>query len=514
MSTTNEAKTHIKHLFNGVGLNMINISIGIVVGLVLTPFFVKSLGTRHYGINETIAIFVGCFMLLDLGIDSAVSRFFTLHYAKKEKAECLEISNTAFFLFLLFGIVGSVCIILFAVAIYLIYPDMQDRLLFFHVLLINGIAFGLTFLSKVFGGVVNGTMNQQLTGIRDVFIRFFGAVLTFIVVYCGGRLYAISFVNFGIVVLNLFWTYRLAKYVFPEFVISRLLFKVHWLSKLFSFAFATFIVFVGDTIASRGGIFVIGAIISLEAVTPFIAVSVKLCELYSSLMATISGGWLISWLTYLYANNEKKLIDESMRLAVKVCTYSASFMFFGLIVWSRDFIMRWMGEEFLVAYLSLVIMATEHWIVFCNMPNTKFLFAVAKHRVLAYCNLVGSIIQVVLMIIFVKLGWGITGVALGYLLVSIPVRGIIIPIYVSRIRQTNFVKYYLSIISYILTAMLGFVIPFLISQQLLAPNYKYLMITGILSVICYFPFVFFFGFNKTEKQKITNIILSSLTKNS
>ncbi|MDR1289748.1 MAG: hypothetical protein LBK06_00955, partial [Planctomycetaceae bacterium] len=416
MSTTNEAKTHIKHLLNGAGLNMINIGIGIVIGLVLTPFLVKSLGTRYYGINEVIATFVGCFILLDLGIDSAVSRFFTLHYAKREKTECLHIANTAFFLFLVFGIFGSVCIIGAAVTIYFIYPSMEDRLLFFHVMLINGVAFGLSFAAKVFFGVVNGTMKQHLTGSRDVFIRLLGAVLTFIVVYCGGRLYAISFVNFGIVVFNLFLMYRLAKIAFPEFVISWLLFKVYWIRKLFGFAFATFLVVAGDMIASRGGIFIIGAMLSLEAVTPFIAISVKLCELYNSLMSTIGGGWLMSWLTYLHANNEKKLIDESMKLAFKICTYSASFMFFGIIFWSHDFIIRWMGEEFLVAYLSLVIMAAEHWIVFIQVPNTKFLFAVAKHRILAYCNLVGAIIQIVLMIIFVKLGWGITGIALGYFL--------------------------------------------------------------------------------------------------
>ncbi|MDR1485579.1 MAG: hypothetical protein LBT09_12240 [Planctomycetaceae bacterium] len=512
MSTNNNAKTHIKNLLNGAGLNMINISIGIVVGLVLTPFLMRSLGQRYYGINEIISTFVGCFMLLDLGIDSAVSRFFTLHYTKQEKSECLAIVNTAFFLSLLFGILGSVCIILSAIAIYFLYPDAADRLLFLHITLINGAAFGLAFASKIFFGVVNGTMKQHLTGSRDVFMRLLGAVLTFVVVYFGGRLYAISFVNLGMSVFNLFLMYRLAKFAFPEFVISWLYFKLIWVRKLFGFAFATFIVVAGDMVASRGGIFVIGAMLSMEKVAMFTAISVRLCELYSSLMSTIGGGWLMSWLTYLHANNEKKLIDESLRLAYKICTYSASFMFFGIIIWSHDFIIRWMGEEFLFAYFSLVIIAAEHWIVFCNMPNTKFLFAIAKHHFLAYCNFVGAIIQIILMVIFVKLGWGITGVALGYFLASVPVRGLIIPIYVSRIRQINFFKYYLRIISYMLIAVLGFIIPFIISQQLLAPNYQNLMLTGIISAICYIPFIIIFGFNKTEKNKIKELFLTSFKK--
>jgi hypothetical protein len=117
------------------------------------------------------------------------------------------------------------------------------------------------------------------------------------------------------------------------------------------------------------------------------------------------------------------------------------------------------------------------------------------------------------MIIFVKLGWGITGIALGYFLASVPVRGVIIPIYVSRLRQINFVKYYASIIYYMLIAISAFAAPFIISQKLLQPEYKYLLLTGLLSAICYFPFVFLLGFDKTEKEKIKGLLLSALKKN-
>ncbi|MDR2761421.1 MAG: hypothetical protein LBB88_02325 [Planctomycetaceae bacterium] len=512
MTTSNKAQKHITSLISGAGLNIINILIGVIIGLVLTPFLLKSLGVRHYGINEIISTFVGCFMLLDLGIDSAVSRFFTLHYSRDEKTECLEIANTAFFLFLLLGIFGAMGVILSAIGIYFIYPEMEDRTLFFHVMLINGVAFGLNFLTKILFGVVNGTMKQYLTGSRDVFIRLLGMTLTFLVVYFGGRLYAISFVNLGITIFNVFLMWRLAKFAFPEFVISWFLFRVKLVRKLFGFAFAAFVVFVGDAIAIRGGLFVIGAMLSVEDATPFIAVSLKLCELYSLVMSTIGGGWLISWLTYLYANNEKNMMDESMSLTYKICTYSASFMFFGIIIWSPYFVSCWVGEKFLVAYDSLIIIAAEHWIVFSHAPNTKFLFAIAKHHFLAYCNFVGAFIQIFLMIIFVKMGWGITGVALGYFLASVPVRGLIIPIYVSRIRQIDFVGYYLSIVSYMLISAVGFILPYIIAQQLLAPDYRILFIIGILSVCCYVSFVFIVGFNKTEKEKIKNILLSVLRK--
>ncbi|MDR2346949.1 MAG: hypothetical protein LBE18_12885 [Planctomycetaceae bacterium] len=508
MTATNESKKHITSLLGGAGLNIINLCIGIIVGLSLTPFLVESLGVRYYGINEIIATFVGCFAVLDLGIDSAVSRFFTLHYSRNEKKECLEIANTAFFIFLLLSVVGMICIILIALGIYFIYPGMADRTLFFHLMLINGLAFELNFGAKVFFGIVNGTMNQHLTSSRDIFIRLVWVMLTFAVVYCGGRLYSISFINLGISVFNIFLMFWLAKYVFPEFIISRLLFNIEWIRKLFSFAFSTFIVFIGDMIATRSGIFVIGIMISVELAAPFIAVTVKLSELFTSLMQSISGGWLVSWLTYLHANNEKKMIDDSMKLAYKLCTYSASFMFFGIIVWSPCFICRWVGESFLVAYDSLVIIALEHWIIFSFAPNTKFLFAVARHRLLAYCNLVAAFIQVFMMIIFVKLGWGITGVALGYLLVSIPVRGIIIPIYVSRIRQTSLFNFYFNILRYMLISLLGFVIPYIISQKILIPEYRILFLVGLLSAVSYGLFVILFGFDKTEKHTIKELLMS------
>ncbi|MDR1924174.1 MAG: hypothetical protein LBQ66_07355 [Planctomycetaceae bacterium] len=512
MIAISDAKRHIGNLLGGAGFSILNLSIGVVTGLVLTPFLVTSLGTRYYGINEMITTFVGCFMLLDFGVDSAVSRFFTLHYARNERSECIAISNTAFFIFLLLGFLGAVGIISSAVVMYFLYPSMSDRLLFFHILLINGAAFGLNFSTKALVGVVNGTMNQHLTGSRDVFMRLLWTVLTFVVVYCGGKLYAISFVNLGIVILNMFIVWRLAKFVFPEFVISWMLFKVSLVRKLFSFAFSTFLVFIGDTVASRGGIFVIGLLLSIELVTPFTAVSVKLCEMYSGLMTTICGGWLMSWLTYLHANKEKELLDDSMQVAYKVSTYSSSFMYFGIVVWSYDFILRWMGAGMLVAYPCLLIVAAEHWIIFAHSPNTKYLFAVAKHHLLAYCNLVGAIVQIVLMIFFVNLGWGLTGVALGYLLASVPVRGLIIPIFVCRLRDVNFFKYYLEIISYMAIAAAACVIPYIITIKLIAPSYPRLFLIGFLSLITYAPVIFLIGFNKNEKQKIIGLITSRIKR--
>lgn len=510
-----EKKTHFANLLKGAGFSILNLFIGIFVGLVLPPFLLRNLGMRYCGINEIMSTFVGCFALLNFGLDSAISRFFTLHYAKKEKQECLAIANTAFFLFLGLSSFAVLGFVLSALVVYNLYPEMDDRLLFLQVLLINGIAFSLNFPLKAFTGVVNGTMKQQLTGSRDVFFRLLGATLTFLVVYLGGKLLAISFVNLGIAVLNTQVMYRLARKAFPEFRVSWSLFDRSLVRKLFSFASSTFLVFVGDKIASRGGVFVIGAMITVDMVAPYSMVSAKIAGYFFSLMTVIGGGWLINWFTYLHANDEKKLIDQSLTFAYKVCAYAAIFIFFGIAVWSKDFILRWMkenGEMMLVAYPSLLLLSAKTLVTQSQSPNTKYLFAIAKHHLLAYWNLVGAVIQIVAMILLVKYGWGINGVALGSLLTSCCIRGFIIPISVCRIREENVFTYYMKLFSYWGRGAIACIIPAVISYYLLAPNYPRLVLVGALSALIYAPVIYLIGFNKEERNKLQELVLKKFRR--
>jgi hypothetical protein len=173
--------------------------------------------------------------------------------------------------------------------------------------------------------------------------------------------------------------------------------------------------------------------------------------------------------------------------------------------------MRWGGKNdeeiysFLAAYPSLVLMVLGVWIAQCQSPNTKYLYATAKHAFIAYAGLIGNTLALACAAAFLYLGYGVEYVAGCIGLSMLGVRGIAVPIYVCQLRKEKIVTYFLRIFSYLGCAGIACIIPYIISYYLLAPNYLRLMLVGFLCSVTYFPVYLLIAINKTEWEKIRNI---------
>ncbi|MDR0609570.1 MAG: oligosaccharide flippase family protein [Planctomycetaceae bacterium] len=502
---------HLTNLLKGAGLNVLNFGVAIVVGFILAPYILKTLGEREYGINVIVAGLVGAFSLADLGISAAVSRFFTVAYAQKNKEECLALSNTAFFVFLFLGVAGFLGLIITACGIYYLNPAMEDRLLLVMIIIINGFTFCINFPMNIFIGIVNGTMRQELTGGQVVIFRIFGAFITFLILFSGGRLIALACANLVIALLNMIVLLKLVYIAFPEFFLNPSYFRKEILLKLIRYGTFTFLVFVSGEILNQGSVFIISTLINFEAVALFSMIAMGLSSYLINATEIVMGNWLTSWLTLLYSKQDKELADKTLKLAYKMSTCFTTFCAFGLIVWGQDFLMRWGGKNdegiyyFLKAYPCLVLITIGVWIAQCQSPNTKYLYAIAKHSFIAYAGLIGNTLVLIEAASFLYLGYGVEYVAgcIGFSMFA--VRGIAVPIYVCLLRKENIVIYFLRIFSYFGCAGIACIIPYLISYYLLAPNYLQLILVGFLCSVTYFPVYLLITINKTEWEKIWNI---------
>ena len=77
-----------------------------VVGFMLTPIVVQSLGNTRYGLWTLVLSITGYFGLLDLGIRSSVSRFLTRHLALNDQTGLNRTASTAFVILACGGIVA------------------------------------------------------------------------------------------------------------------------------------------------------------------------------------------------------------------------------------------------------------------------------------------------------------------------------------------------------------------------------------------------------------------------
>ena len=53
--------------------NWVSLGVNVIIGFVLTPFIIRSLGKTGYGIWTLVCSFVGYYGLLNLGVGSAIT---------------------------------------------------------------------------------------------------------------------------------------------------------------------------------------------------------------------------------------------------------------------------------------------------------------------------------------------------------------------------------------------------------------------------------------------------------
>src|SRR5690606_40936810 len=88
-----------------------------VVGFVLSPFIVRSLGDAAYGAWVLIGSTVGYLGLLDLGIRGAVTRYVANLHAGTEHREASLMASAALFIFSIAGAVAIAACVVIALGI-------------------------------------------------------------------------------------------------------------------------------------------------------------------------------------------------------------------------------------------------------------------------------------------------------------------------------------------------------------------------------------------------------------
>ena len=95
-----------KVLVRGSILRTIEFFVTAVIGLILMPFIIHSLGDKMYGLWIFVGSFLGYYGLLDLGLDSAIQRYVSRSIGIKDYKEVNRIINTSLLIFTILGCIA------------------------------------------------------------------------------------------------------------------------------------------------------------------------------------------------------------------------------------------------------------------------------------------------------------------------------------------------------------------------------------------------------------------------
>lgn len=422
----------VRHIARNVVLNWLGTIANMAVGFFLSPFVLHRLGYIAYGVWVLAVSVVGYLNLLDLGMQSSIIRFVSQGYTKRDHESASDAVSAALWVRLQISAVA----ILFSCIIALVFPrvfkvpanlarDAQEA-----VLLI-GAATAVTMTLGVTGAVVSALNRydlQNYIGLGPTAIRVIGIVWA---LRTGHGIVAIAMCEFIATLANRLLQMWIAHRLYPELRYRLTRPQPETLRKVWSYSFYTFLVTVAVQLVYQTDNVVVGAFVSLGAVT-FYSIANSLCRYTTQIISAMSGTFMPAASSYEAAGEARRL-ELLFRNGTRAMMMVSLPVLITLIIRGSSFIGLWMGPQYAhPSGVVLVILAFPLIFAYANQTASAIAFGIEKHKMMAFWAIGEGVTNLILSIVLAH-WYGIYGVALGTLIPSLIAQFGFWPRYISKL---------------------------------------------------------------------------------
>ena len=399
----------------------ISTAIGMIIGFVLTPFLLKTLGNELYALQRISDNLMSWCVMLAIPIGSYVSRS-SLHYFELKKIN--EMNNTLSNALTIS--IASCIFIIIPLGICVIFPEailgVNNNFLFQAKVAISIAGCGgiITIILRVFECSIFITRSFYLKNLENIFSRIAGSLL--IVIYFSifepSLLFWLSIVTFLPLLVNIFWTLPLAARSLP---IKIKIFHIDKpeLHKAIKFILGTSIGSVGSLLFSATDSLLIANIFGAEKLPAY-----DLGARWMPIVITLVDSFVKALSPNLVVcAAQKKYVEMGNKLAIGtrhsllICIIPA----ITLSITAQPFIIFWVGEEFVSISVPVMrLLLASAVLTAPQMLAYQVITGMMKTREVALISITAGLLNLsVSIFLATQTDLGIVGVALGTLLATI-----------------------------------------------------------------------------------------------
>ncbi len=492
----------------GAVLSYIIILLNTLVGLLYTPYMLRMMGQSEYGLYALVASVISYLTVLDLGLGNAVVRYTAKFRAEGKQTEQYEMFGMFFILYIAIGVIA-----LFAgSALYFNVDSMfgdtmtsleLDKARIMMVLLVFNLAF--TFPMSVFGSIITAYERFVFPRVVNILRITLNTIVMICLLHMGYKAIAMVVVQTIFNVLTLILNYIYCKRRLKIKLYFRK-FKWGFLKEVAIYSFWIFLNVIMDRIYWSSGQFILGAMVGTVAVAVF-AVAIQLQHMYMTFATAISGVFLPKVTGMVVTDNNSNEISNLFIRTGRIQFIAMSLILSGFIVFGRQFIHLWAGEEYNNAYYITLLF------FICMLPdliqNLGIVIMQARNQV-KFRAILGVLIAILSLILQVILSraYNEIGCAIAIASMFLLGQGVIINIYYSKKQGLNIVAFWKEILkmSFIPVVITIAAIFFLKSYSI--DNWGELFIAIAIFCMAYVPLFWMFSMNKYER----NLVISPLSK--
>jgi len=317
----------MSQLKKGAILSYINILLTNVIGLILTPFIIKSLGDSEYGLYALIGSFIAYFSLMDLGLNNTIIRFVAKYRAEKDsKGE----ANFLAVILLIYSVISLVIVVIGIIT-------------YFNLDKIYGSALTAAELYKAKIMFVILIFNVGITIVLVVVLLYGGDAISIVILD--------TVINVLFITVNWLFVNKKLKVKFKLYDLNKEL-----LAEVFSYSIWIFMIAIIAQFQWQSGQLVLGALKDTTTVAIY-AVGVMLGTYYGAFASAFSSLLLPKATKMLYSNASKDEIDNMFIKIGRITLIILFFILGGFILYGKQFVTLWLGENYILSWkIALFIM--------------------------------------------------------------------------------------------------------------------------------------------------------------
>ncbi|WP_027383240.1 lipopolysaccharide biosynthesis protein [Epilithonimonas caeni] len=352
----------MSQLKKGAILSYVNIGLTNLIGLVLTPFIIRSLGDSEYGLYVLIGSLIAYLSLMDLGLNNTIIRFISKYRAEGDRAGEQNFLGTIFLVY----IAISLLIVFIGVLFYLNLDSFFSKSLsveetdkakvMFQILIFN---MAITLPGGAFTAICNAYENFVWPRMVSIIKYISRAIIIVVILSLGGKAISIvitdTILNIIFITITILFVIKKLRIKFAFEEINKKSIKI-----IFNYSIWIFLLAITSQFIWNAGQVILGTVTDTKTVA-YYAVGVMLGSYYGAFSGAISSVFLPR-ATQMSINNTKSEILNTMIRLGRISLLILLFILTGFILFGREFIMLWVGKNYKSSYTIAVIFMLSYTI--------------------------------------------------------------------------------------------------------------------------------------------------------
>lgn len=491
----------------GAILSYVSIFASTLVQLLYTPFLIKMLGQSEYGLYSLIASVIGYLTVLDLGFGNAIVVYTAKYRAQGKVEEEKRLHGMFKIIFYIIGVLAFLLGIVLYFNVYAIFganmtsTEIEKAKVMMLILSFNLL---MTFAFNIYQSIITANEKFTFQKIMAILNTILKPVIMIPLLFLGFKSIAmtvvITIVNCIILLSNYFHCRNKLNIRVKYNGFDKSLFKV-----ILGYSIWLFLGAIVDKVNWSVDQTILGMVSGTVAVSIY-SVAATLNQLFINLSTAISGVMLPK-VTKMIANRatNEELTNEMINVG-RIQFYIIFLMVTCLIFFGKEFIIWWVGKDFIDAYYVALWLIIPISFPLIQNIGLSIMQAKNKYKFKSISTAIMAVINIFISYFLAK-QFGPLGCAIGTGLALIVCNIFLINIYYYKEIGLDVIKFWKNIICMIIKYIPCLFLIFLIMSCFKLTGIVGVILYGIIYVIMFVFVTYFFVFDSYEKSLINMLLI-------